>query len=87
MSVIKLIIKNNHDQYRTFQQIDKIIFDLITKFFFVDVQKLIVKFFNEINHQIQKNHDSICDQQFLHVGMMWIELNFGSENPTRPDVG
>ena len=53
----RLLIKNSHDQYRDFKQINKILIDFVIKAFSSDFRFLLLDLLNKANVQIQKTHD------------------------------
>lgn len=80
MTVIRLLTKNSHDQYRDSKQTDKAVLNLATKSFSTDVQNLLVQLLNDANVDVKEAHDSQYEQEILE-GKDILPLDETEENP------
>ena len=85
--MIRLLIKNNHDQYRNSKQINKILIDFVTKAFSSNFQFLLLDLLNKTNVQIQKTHDEFMTSKIKikknlnDTQLMKLDVNdFDSDN-------
>ena len=65
VQIIRLLIKNFHDQYRNAKQTNKTVLNLAIRSFFVEIKQFLIRFLNEINLYVQKIHMSHRDVSML----------------------